>query len=197
MRRFPTFVRDMKIKSWLIARARIHGLAFCLFCLWALAGDMARSQTASVSGSVDALSSDSPPVILHGVKVLVRDLKTKKIVGQPLIVDHGTYTISSLRPGDYEIFACDSKLDYEPVTREAHLKDGSSPRKDIHLRDDNATVVAPADDRGRKPGSDVKQLCLVHKETGCKAARRNNDTIMVPGPPDDFEVLIRGGESCE
>lgn len=167
-------------------------------CAWAAVGlHPAHSQTASVSGTIDAQSGGNEPSSLHGVKVVVRDPYTKKTIGQPLIVDAGKYTISSLRAGKYEIFACDSKLDYEPVIRAANLKEGSSPRRDIHLRDDAAIRVVPTDEKGNRPDPNVRQLCLVHKETGCKAIRENEKTILIPGPEGDFDLLPLGDEPCK
>jgi hypothetical protein len=179
-------------------RQRICRAAPWLLCAWlVLSGYDAQSQSTSLSGSIDARSPDSPHQTLHGVKLIVRDRRTKKVVGKPQVADQGNYSITFLSAGNYEIFACDSALRYEPGRRQAHLNNGGSSKKDLHLRNDYATVVAPRDDDGRKPDPNVRQLCLVHKETGCKAVRPNTATISIPGPETEYEVLTGGDEPCE
>jgi hypothetical protein len=168
----------------------------CVCCAFtALGGRMMEAQNTSVKGIVDEYSPDGPPLILPGVKVIVRDSKKKEIVGKPHIVDNGSYTIP-LDAGDYEIFACDPDLNYEPIIRPVYLKEGSTPTKDFHLRHDNATTVSK-DDQGRPLDPKVEKVCLVHKGTGCKAERtKNGGAIDIPGPEVEFEVLVLGDKPC-
>ena len=127
--------------------------------------------------------------------MVVVNRKSKTVAGKQS-VENGHYAIS-LKPGSYELFGCDSRLEYEPYSRLADLRDGASITKDLHLTKAPMTVPA-VDDKGT-PLRPRTAVCLRHLESACEAETMTdaNGEIVIPGPESHFEVRERGEQPCE
>ena len=175
------------------AQGRAYRTEVWLLCaLAALSGGALQAQNASIKGTVDARSASGP---LTAVKVVVIDRKSKTVVVKKA-VENGQYEIP-LSAGSYEVFACDSHLEYEPYSRVVDLKDGGAEKKDFHLTK-KPLLVPAVDDDGKALGPNVA-VCVQHLESACVAETTTdaNGQITIPGPEAHFEVRERGGQPCE
>ena len=166
-------------------------MVFWLLC--GLAGlSAAHAQTGTIKGTVDAPSTGGS---LSGAKVVAIERKSDK-VAERKPVENGQYEIA-MPPGSYEVFACDSHLEYEPYSRDVTLKAGSTQIKDFHLA--KKTIKIPAkDEQGKLLGPNVA-VCLRHVESTCAAeiTTDNKGEIAIPGPETHFELHERGERQCE
>jgi carboxypeptidase family protein len=180
-----------KIGKQALSQKRACKTALWILCAAAGLG-VADGQTGSVQGTVDAPSAGVP---LTGAKVVVIDRKSGTVAGKK-VVENGQYEIA-LKPGSYEVFACDRHLEYEPYSRHLELRNGTSIKKDLHLIKKPLTVPA-VDEEGKLIGPKVV-VCLRHLESTCEAETSTDakGEIVIPGPEAHFEVQKRGEQPCE
>jgi len=131
--------------------------------------------------------------LISGARVVANRLHLpKKASEKPVVLEaldvpekkRGTYTADRLVNGDYELFACDDGLNYEPqVTETFRLGDESKKVPTLVLRDEPQVEDPPFPRMAQGT-----KVCVIHKATGCKVTKTIdvNGNITIRGIWDDY-----------